>query len=58
MEAGTDFEERGEGTANFGGASCGAEDAGEDFEQHRLPCPVATEEANDGAARDFEAHVL
>ena len=58
MEAGADFEEGADASANFGPAGRGASDAGEYLEERGFAGAVASDEAEDFALADVEGDVF
>ena len=58
VEAGADFEQRGDAALDLDLAGGRGGDAGEDFQQGRFPRPVAADDAEDLALFDLEVDVL
>ncbi len=58
VEAGAHFEQTGDAAMEFDAAISGVGDAGEDFEEGTLACPIATNDAHYFAALDFKGDVL
>src|SRR5947207_1948848 len=58
MEAGTDLQERADASPDVGMAVGRLRNAGEDFEQRALPCPVAADDTDHFSALNLERDVF
>ena len=58
MKTGTDLEQAGDPTVEFGSAGRGPDDARQDFQERRLAGPVPPDDADALAACHLEAHVV